>query len=555
MSAEPHAYFAEIADERLGEDVGGSYSPPDNPDGTGDLELSSDIAGMAIGGESVHELFHAVQQTYHALGPLYSSSLSSGLPYPPEYSDSPLMPDHRWITEGTADAIRIAFGQHAGLAYTGRPNRDYDYSLHYPCGDCAPREQRLQTYDTANFWLGLGEMLGSRDRVAYLERVWSHIGANPDLAHQGIGPVDSALRSLSGDGLATHFPAFIARYANAPDYFSRAPIIELRGATGTESRIGEAEPLAADAYRVRMIVPEGTTTEMEIDIVEDYRDLHLVVDGQLYNEATPDRKRNMFRRDLEGREEPYDFFVRVANVAENAAASRELGYTLRVALPSDPLAGNMTANFDGAFQGPPDEIPFAEKATMQWQAVLDIQTGPPETETDRLTGEERVIYPNDGSEMTLSGGYLHERCAPGHPDICNYWTQETFESSGPIAEDGGDLRIVSHGDAVSLEAELPVTVTTTVEGPFPGENTEPRTHFWSLACQSSGRWWGSPPDMTHIGPPNEPLSGSWASDDREVVEFECHENWQPSVYGPGSGESGTTSLSVQSRVEVQPRRR
>ncbi|WP_274423714.1 hypothetical protein [Chelativorans sp. YIM 93263] len=216
------------------------------------------------------------------------------------------------------------------------------------------------------------------------------------------------------------------------------------------------------------------------------------------------------------------------------------------------LVGNMTAHFSGAFAGSPNEIPFAEKATVRWQAVLNIETGSPETETDPVTEKERLVYPDDGSEWMLSGSYLHERCAPGHPEICNYWTEEIFSGAGSIADGGGELRIVSDDDVVRLEAKLPVTVTTTVHGPS-GEETRSRTHFWALTCYSPGRWWGFGPHMTHAGPPDGALDGSWASDAREVVNFDCRQERQPEVYGPGSGESGSTSLSLKGRVKVQSR--
>lgn len=242
--------------------------------------------------------------------------------------------------------------------------------------------------------------------------------------------------------------------------------------------------------------------------------------------------------------------MRVANVAEDAATSSKRSYTLRAALPAEPLAGNMVAHFNGTFQGSPSEIPFTEKAAMRWLAVLDIKTGQPEIKTDPVTEKAQTVYPDDGSEWMLRGSYLHERCVPRQPEVCNYWTEETFESDGSIAESGGDLWIVSEGDGVRLEARLPVTVTTTVHDSFLGEQSESR-HFWTLSCPSSGRWWGQEPGLTHFPPLNGALHGSWASDDRKVVEFTCHEEWQPWIYGPDSGETSSTSMSLQGRVEVQ----
>lgn len=249
--------------------------------------------------------------------------------------------------------------------------------------------------------------------------------------------------------------------------------------------------MAADAYLVRIYVPRDQISDLKIDIVGDHPDLHLIVDDQLYNNSAGDRERNRFHRELRGKPEPHSFFVRVANVAEDATASVGRGYTLRVTLPSAPLAGNMFVRFTGSFNGSPDEIPYSEKVSIDWLAVLDIETGPPQPDTgfDLGVDRERLVYPNAGSEWRLSGGYLHQRCAPGHPDVCNYWTEQKFSGGGSLTAGSGDLRIVSEGDLVHLETRLPVTVSTTVHDQSRVvERATSETRHWTLNCQSSGRW-------------------------------------------------------------------
>ena len=538
-------YWAEIADEELGPDVGGSYRRPHDPDQprTGTFYLSSDIAGASLGGESVHELFHAVEQVYHPLGPLYAR-LGKALPYPPPAKLAKLLPDLHWITEGTADAIRIAFGQHTGQHFKGRPTRQYDSSLNYPCGVCSIREQRLQTYQTANFWLALGEMLGSRDRVQYLTKIWEAIGVDPDLAHQGVDAVDRGLRAVDGKGLVFHFPAFIAKYADDAKHFAHVEDIALHGTTETESRMAQVEPIAADAYRVRVYVPKGQKTKLRMEFAADAPYLHLIVDGRRLDAATAGKDRNIFHRSLSGRKTPYEFFVRVANVAKHAADSKKRTYTLKVSEPSKKLAGNLVAEFHGLHKE--GGISLSEQTSVDWHATLKVDTGPAETKNDPFEARKQLIYPDNKSMWSFHGRFKDKLCQTMSPNICNYWIHGTFSADGSIADSGGKLRIVSADNGLVLETQLPVTVTTTVhDSPRTPDRTETHTEKWALQCAYAPRsWWGIPQDQVRHLPDIGSLAGRWASDAHQVIEFDCHKRWQPQQ------DSGSNTLTIHGRVKV-----
>lgn len=366
------SYFATIDEGELPKDTGGIYRPPDIPGSTGAFYLSPDIAGESIGAEATHELFHGVQQSYRAIDPLYAGSVEH-LGFPPTVTDKPVWPDHRWIAEGTADAIRMAFGQHDGLAVTKRSPRFYDSPLHDACVGCDHDEKLRQVYATANFWLALGSLLDSRDRVQYFRQIWTAIGNDPDMAHQGLGAVDRGLRSVDGKGLYAHYPEFIAQYAKSGAYFQHVQTVHLRGvrdhyppdlSTGNEKVV---QPVAADAYRLTVQVPEGKSTELEVVFTEDHPNLHLIVDDQRLD--AEGARRNVFRKPLEGRAKPYTFFVRAANVAQHAADTKEQAYELSFALKHPPQDCEFIADVSGAISGH-----FEGKAVVGFDTGTDGRT-------------------------------------------------------------------------------------------------------------------------------------------------------------------------------------
>lgn len=86
-------------------------------------------------------------------------------------------------------------------------------------------------------------------------------------------------------------------------------------------------------------MPPGETAVLRIAFEEDAyhqehsEDLHLIDDDDRYDlSRDEDDKSNVFRQKLAGRVEPYEFFVRVANVAPKPAESEKRQYVLKLNL-------------------------------------------------------------------------------------------------------------------------------------------------------------------------------------------------------------------------------
>lgn len=293
---------------------------PQAPDALRDGHVTYSEGYMLSG---VHELFHAVQEAYTPIEPTLD----------------PL----KWIWEGAAEAVRYAWaGKEYGTVYI--PGRDYDFPLHNPRIGTGNRAQ-LQAYNTGHFWYYLGEDLGAPDRISYLRSVLEELRKDTDESRQGLGPVARALEVHDG-GLYNLYPQFIARHAHDPDdHFHRPKRLSLRRAEvifDDETDLIPLEPLTTNAYQVQAHVPPGETAGLEIEFERDHEALHLIVDAVRYDlPASVEDERNVFRTALTGREEPYEFFVRVANVGPEPAETEARRYTLRLALsPIDACDGD-----------------------------------------------------------------------------------------------------------------------------------------------------------------------------------------------------------------------
>lgn len=364
-------YVARVADEELSEDAGGRYAPPETSKDVGNIYLSSTISGEALTGEAVHELFHAVQQNYFSLRLLYAPTLDLeevlGFPADPPASVR-VADDHQWITEGTAEAVRMAYAAWAGKTASGRRAPFYDIPLHR-YGNLTGKARLIRPYRLVHFWQELGNMLetGTLEHVRY---VWEAMALDVDPAHQGLGTVDAAVAALNdGTGLYDVFPEFIAEKANDPSLYQGLEQISLSG-TETTERVVNVAPVSGSAFLVKTHVPVdevmGFSVELDPEARED-TDFHLVVDKQRLDQVENGDERNVFRTAVEGAEEPETFLVRVVNVAESAIATRQKPVAVRFSLqPTEPCSGDMLAGtlrrLDHLHTGlPPNPMPFGSE--------------------------------------------------------------------------------------------------------------------------------------------------------------------------------------------------
>ncbi|KTG16906.1 MULTISPECIES: hypothetical protein [unclassified Guyparkeria] len=326
MGGNPPAYLAYISDEETASEDGflthGLYKTSEwtiymNSEsyfavGEGDTEEAreANLAGdMSTTASMVHELFHAVQRTYQSDW-VYDSV------------------GHDWIFEGMAEAVAFSWLKRNEDQSVSTRVRSYEYPLHRPE---AP-DETLDDYRTFHFWFTLGEVLGSRDEVQYLD----HLLEQDLQLSQGLEGIDAGLRRWHADGLYALYPTVMARYVMQDVFFD--DVTEHTLTFPRDERVigGQSvRPVATRAHRIEIDMPEGKTAGLEIRFADDDRpDLHLLVDKERRDIEIAGTPRNVHRDALHG---PTTLFVRVANVAPEAADSVEQEYDLEVRLrPLDP---------------------------------------------------------------------------------------------------------------------------------------------------------------------------------------------------------------------------
>ena len=278
--------------------------------------------------------------------------------------------------------------------------------------------------------------------------------------------------------------------------------------------------------------------------------LRLIVDRDRFDQPAAGQDRNRFERELVGRAEPHAFYVRLVNAAEDAAASVPRDYDLKAAFPAPPLTGNLRARFNAFDPGDPNAIPWHAEVRMQWNAVLDINTGEPFEEIDPDTGEALIVYPDDGTEWQIEGRYVWEPCILDGGG-CMMLSEQTFRGSGRLDEAGGTLRIVDQGDDVRLEARLPVSVTTTelLSPSVPTATISENTAAWTISCDYGSSFWvenmpwplSSPMRGTH-------LPGAWDGPERAFVSFDC----MPEADQDRDPQEGYMHVSIEGLVRLEP---
>ncbi len=251
-------------------------------------------ANLELFATPIHELFHGVQAAY-------------GLR---------LAAVNAWIVEGTSEALMHAWMARNGRPYALREPEPYDVSLW---------KSEDGGYNREHFWWHLGEDLQARDRVSYLAGFLTQpVEAN------GIPWLDGALGSRGG--LYKYFPEFIARHANDTSLYSRQRVANLSLAQRSQVDFGTVLPVAANVVRVEVTLPANREAGLEIRLTEDHPDLHLVVDGEVYDTATRTAPRNTFRMALTGTGNPEKLLVRLVNVAPVAERTESRNYELHFTL-------------------------------------------------------------------------------------------------------------------------------------------------------------------------------------------------------------------------------
>lgn len=84
-----------------------------------------------------------------------------------------------------------------------------------------------------------------------------------------------------------HYPNFIAQHANDAEAFSDLHKIDLTHGTDRDSHNGRVDPVAANAYLLRVQVGEDRTRTLHIDMPQEHPNLHLIVDEQRVGDAGP----------------------------------------------------------------------------------------------------------------------------------------------------------------------------------------------------------------------------------------------------------------------------
>lgn len=280
----------------------------------------------------VHELFHAVQEGY------YGEDDHEGI---------------AWITEGTAEAVMMAYVKHHepdNLAPVEM--RRFDHPLHRPDPYLDDDD------DTARFWIGVGTLIESRDHVQYLREVLRQVALD-DAEHDGLPAVDSALESWGG--LYRLYPRFLARRIewNEETFGEARELAPVRLPAGddeetwTRPERGTVEVAEVAGRWMRLEADPGggdRPVELTVWIEDDLPELHLLVENELFSRAVP---RNRYTTVVApGERRPLD--VVVANVAETAVETEprevRLGVRLRE-LNQCSLTARVTGYVNGTYSG------------------------------------------------------------------------------------------------------------------------------------------------------------------------------------------------------------
>lgn len=282
------------------------------------LENDTDDTGTVA-----HELFHAVQAAY----PSYETGNGQA----------------NWIIEGTAQAFEAAWLTREGPSPLAPGGHAYVYGHRDYARSIFSTTEDQQEYATSHFWLALGEMIGSRERIVYLQDVLENSGSSPGAM------LDVMLETHHPDGFSHVFPRLLARHASDPEHYA-SNRGRRRVTDGFEETVDVTiPPLAGALMRIENAESEMLEIEVESD---DHPSLHFVFGGQQASES-PLGAGPAYRQTLAPGEH---LDVIIANVAPEAAETSEeqVEFTIRARRPDScdqPPGASFTLTVTGPREG------------------------------------------------------------------------------------------------------------------------------------------------------------------------------------------------------------
>ncbi|NYT60817.1 hypothetical protein H0A66_00540 [Alcaligenaceae bacterium] len=318
---------------------------------------------------AVHELFHGIQK---ANPEYYKYSSIKPLPPGPKDCDDGERGDE-WLTEGSAAAVQVQYlertrGYIYGHAFNGSPRstwvRTFDQPLDW--GSLPPEHRNTPvktqhvswycSYGTWYFWYAVGNMLGSKDpqdwrRTAYLRYIFDQKGS---WEATGLAMVDSGLKQAAQEldainlyrgGLFSLYPQFVAQYLDVDRFYEKVEKATMTTPSQYETTSslegGAIDPMATRAWRFRVELPRNVTPMpyivrfvLESPDQGSLDGLHLIVDSKVIDRPVdPDVPYSHTRRtdrDAPNDQGDLEYFVRIANVAQDAAATQPAEFVLRV---------------------------------------------------------------------------------------------------------------------------------------------------------------------------------------------------------------------------------
>ena len=283
---------------------------------------------------ATHELFHGVQDTY------LSDNMSSGL---------------KWIEEGMADAVATAYVTSGQSGTVWNDPESQSFPRLYSDALTEPRSKD-QAYATSHFWLALGDMLGSRDRVGYLHPFLLALRRGTTVnKDSSLQILDDLLKASNPGGLAYYFPRVAAQYTADLRHFTQAANETVGVAQGRAQTLrGELAPVAARRYAI-VRDDESTCEEpvsVEVSFDAQSPTLHHAFDGVLSDEIETARD-GVYRATLDDGD---SLVVHVANVAEVASETVAASYTLRISGAPSCACGDYLAVAEALVTGPGGEL-------------------------------------------------------------------------------------------------------------------------------------------------------------------------------------------------------
>jgi hypothetical protein len=329
--------------------------------------------------------------------------------------------------------------------------------------------------------------------------------------------------------------------------------------------LSDVPGLAYRFHHVAVPGPSDGTIAVQITADEELR-----AQGVPVVEALVRDERGMYTRrqvDLGPDGSEYCVGQMMALVASNGSTDTDAalagGLTLeRTQSPACALAGDVVLELTGEYHSGADTMPYTEHSAVHWRGALDLELGGQET-----TPDGTVHHPSTGTTWAMRGVFRHERCDAFAPERCpGYVVEQQLEGDGEItrgtagtavAEDGGWsveergwLRAEVEDTGMRLEANLPVTVTTTQHHPLRPTETRTEEVYWRLSCVSGGTWWLELPGHDEYAwPGGGPLTARWTDDARTSAELECRESWEVEI-GGGDDESGSGTFTAHGTIQI-----